>query len=128
MTDRVQRMWDDRQLKYSMTWSNTIIGSTSNACGLSYVCCGSMGHGVLLPRAGATTAAATDPECKTSSSTLLIAKRATGHYGADARRIVPNEYWGWVDESPDRRTSPNRHQRESFVKRPALGSKELSRP
>ena len=51
----------------------------------------------------------------------------------DARRVVPNEYWGWVDESPDRShfTQPGHQRLSQFLldeaaKRSAW--KELSRP
>jgi len=137
MTDRVQRMWDDRQtVKYSYDL-------VEHDYRFNVECLRAVVR--LLRQQGATVFCYHAPE-RDDLPPLMDPERQNEFIDAfnheaeqlgitvlDARRIVPNEYWGWVDESPDRShfTEPG-HQRlsqfllEEAAKRSAW--KELSRP
>lgn len=137
MTDRVQRLWDDRQ---SVKYSYDLVEHDYR---FNVECLRTAVR--LLRQQGATVFCYYAPE-RDDLPPLMDPERQNefidefnreadqlGITVLDARRIVPNEYWGWVDESPDRShfTEPG-HQRlsqfllEEAAKRSAW--KELSRP
>jgi hypothetical protein len=137
LTDRVQRLWDDRK---NVTYSYDLV---EHDFAFNLECLRSMVR--LLRQRGATVICYYAPE-RSDLPPLLDPKRQDefidqfnseaaqlGITVLDARPLVPNEYWGWVDESPDRShfTEPG-HQRlaqfllEEAARRSAW--KELAKP
>ncbi len=137
LTDRVQRLWDDRQ---SVKYSYDLVEHDYR---FNVECLRATVR--LLRQQGATVFCYYAPERDDlpplmdpdrQNEFIELFDREAEQLGItvlDARRIVPNEYWGWVDESPDRShfTEPG-HQRlsrfllDEAAKRSAW--KELARP
>lgn len=137
MTDRVQRMWDDRQtVKYSYDL-------VEHDYRFNLECLRAAVR--LLRQQGATVFCYHAPE-RDDLPPLMDPERQNEFIAAfnreaeqlgitllDARRVVPNEYWGWVDESPDRShfTEPGHQRLSQFLLEEAAKHsawKELSRP
>src|SRR4051812_24646563 len=137
LTDRVQRLWDDRK---SVKYSYDLVESDY---AFNLDCLRTMVR--LLRQNGATVFCYYAPE-RTDLPPLMDPERQEEFISAfeaeakglgisviDARGVVPNEFWGWVGESPDRShfTEPG-HQRlsqfllEEAAKQPAW--RELERP
>jgi hypothetical protein len=137
MTDRVQRMWDDRQ---SVKYSYDLVEHDYR---FNVECLRAAVR--LLRQQGATVFCYYAPE-RDDLPPLMDPERQNefiddfnreaeqlGITVLDARRIVPNEYWGWVDESPDRShfTEPGHQRLSQFLLEEAARHsawKELSRP
>jgi hypothetical protein len=137
MTDRVQRMWDDRQtVKYSYDL-------VEHDYRFNLECLRAVVR--LLRQQGATVFCYYAPE-RDDLPPLMDPERQNEFIDAfsreaeqlgitvlDARRVVPNEFWGWVDESPDRShfTEPGHKRLSQFLLEEAAKRsawKELSRP
>ena len=137
LTDRVQQLWDDRK---SVKYTYDLVESDYK---FNAECLRAMVK--LLRQHGATVICYYAPE-RTDLPPLLDPEKQDafiaqfdreaeqlGIVVIDARRVVPNEFWGWVGDSPDRShfTEPG-HQRlaqflwEEALKRSAW--KELARP
>jgi len=137
MTDRVQRMWDDRQ---SVKYSYDLVEHDYR---FNVECLRAAVR--LLRQQGATVFCYYAPE-RDDLPPLMDPERQHEFIEAfnreaeqlsitvlDARRVVPNEYWGWVDESPDRShfTEPGHQLLSQFLLEEAAKRsawKELSRP
>jgi len=106
LTDRVQRLWDDRK---SVKYSYDLVESDY---AFNLDCLHTMVR--LLRQNGATVFCYYAPE-RTDLPPLMDPRRQEEFITAfeaeakglgiaviDARGVVPNEFWGWVGESPDR--------------------------
>jgi hypothetical protein len=137
LTDRVQRLWDDRtNVKYSYEL-------VEHDYTFNVECLRAMLR--LLKQNGSTVVCYFAPE-RSDLPPLLDPQRQTefidsfnreaeqlGITVLDARRVVPNEYWGWVGDSPDRShfTEPGHQLLAEFLVREAEKRstwKELSKP
>jgi hypothetical protein len=137
LTDRVQRLWDDRK---SVKYSYDLVESDY---AFNLDCLRTTVR--LLRQKGATVFCYYAPE-RTDLPPLMDPRRQEEFISAfeaeakglgiaviDARGVVPNEFWGWVGQSPDRShfTEPG-HQRlsqfllEQAAKQPAW--RELEAP
>ena len=116
LTDRVQRLWDDRT---NVTYSYDLVAHDYD---FNLKCLRAMLR--LLRRNGAIVICYYAPE-RSDLPPVMDPRRQNEFIAAfdeesqkngivvlDARGLVPNEYWGWVGESPDRShfTQPG-HQR-----------------
>lgn len=137
LTDRVQRLWDDRQ---SVKYSYDLV---EHDFAFNLQCLRAVVR--LLRQHGAIVFCYYAPERNDLPPLLDPARQnefvdefnreadALGITMLDARGLVPNEYWGWVDESPDRShfTEPG-HQRlaQYLLEQAAARSawKELNQP
>ncbi len=137
LTERVQRMWDDRQtVKYSYDL-------VEHDYAFNVQCLRATVR--LLRQHGATVFCYYAPERSDLPPTMDPARQnefiETFDREAeqleitmlDARGIVPNEFWGWVGESPDRShfTQPGHQRLSQFLLEEAARRsawKELARP
>ncbi|MBI3837586.1 MAG: SGNH/GDSL hydrolase family protein [Planctomycetia bacterium] len=137
LTDRVQRLWDDRE---SVKYSYDLV---EHDYAFNVKCLRAVVR--LLKEHGATVLCYYAPE-RSDLPPLMDPDRQnefiaqfdgeTDQLGItvlDARRVVPNEYWGWVGDSPDRShfTEPGHQRLAQFLWDEALRRstwKELAQP
>jgi hypothetical protein len=137
LTDRVQRLWDDRTtVKYSYDLVEADY-AFNVACLRTLV--------RLLRQNGATVICYYAPERsdlpplmdpRRQEEFIATFNREAAELGItilDARGVVPNEFWGWVGDSPDRShfTEPGHQRLAQFLLEQAACQaawKELSEP